>query len=756
MKIIERDGVIELCDFQIEFDIKVVLELMDCHSDSPILEEVMEEYQELEPLVYEMLQPKGLIKFGEVPEEIAEIISLKERRTAYVMTTVGKRVSEYSTAMFAKGDYLKGMLVDSMADSYLFQMESALQDQLRVACAERHVGVKTRLEAPHDIPMEMQKVMHEQTKAYEMLGIGITSGYMFDPVKTSCQILILTDDEQEFRTQHDCRKCSAIHCKLRNIPPSQVMVVENDKKYTISCAENQNIWDALVANHTYFSAVCGGKGLCGKCKIRLLEGQLEITSSDEKKFSKEELQAGYRLACMAYPKEDCSIALALNNESEFSIVSDASHMKVASEGVDDRTVAGKQVMNNQGRDTKNQLDYEFGIAIDIGTTTIAWNLVGEQTRSVLASYGAINRQRSFGADVISRIQASNDGKSKELQQSVREDLLEGIQGLLGDSGIRPDQIRQVAIGGNTTMGHLLLGYSCENLGTVPFTPVNIKTVREPFEKIFGSDLLDCETVILPGISTFVGGDIVSGLYYCDYSTDEKVSLLVDLGTNGEMAIGNKDRILVTSTAAGPAFEGGNITWGMGSVRGAISNVSIEEGKVTIQTIGDAPPIGLCGTGVIEIAAELVKEEYVDETGRLDEECFRDGFQVAQTVSGEKILFTQKDIREIQLAKAAVRAGIETLLLRYGVTYDQVECVYLAGGFGFHIDTRKAVQIGMIPEELEDRIKTVGNSSLGGAIRYLTDGNGDETLTGIVNKSLEISLSTDKDFNEFYMEHMFFE
>lgn len=375
--------------------------------------------------------------------------------------------------MFQQGDYLKGMLIDAMADSFLFQMEDALQDVLREECANRKAGIKKRLEAPHDIPMEMQQVMHRQIRAEEMLGIGITSGYMFDPVKTSCLILVLTDDEKEFRMQHDCRKCSALHCKLRKVAPVMIEVIENGKSYRIPCAEKQSILDALIAHDVYFSAVCGGKGICGKCKIQLLEGSLDVTPSDEKKFTKEELEKGYRLSCRAFPKEDCKIALDRNDESDFEIVSDYS---------------GKQSDSGASNDTA------FGIAIDIGTTTIALNLIGKQSKEVVYSFSTINKQRSFGADVISRIQASNDGKKKELQASIRQDLLTGIREIIKETGISPKQVEQVVIGCNTTMGHLLMGYSCETLGVVPFTPVNIKMIKEPFEKIMGSGLLDCELI----------------------------------------------------------------------------------------------------------------------------------------------------------------------------------------------------------------------------------------------------------------------
>lgn len=315
------------------------------------------------------------------------------------------------------------------------------------------------------------------------------------------------------------------------------------------------------------------------------------------------------------------------------------------------------------------------------------------------------------------------------------------------------------------MGHLLMGYSCETLGVYPFTPVDIGTITSSFEEMFEEQIVSdgedgirllAKVILLPGISAFVGADISSGMLVCDFDKLEKPCLLIDLGTNGEMALGNKERILVTSTAAGPAFEGGNISCGMGSVPGAICNVSIDGKNIQLKTIGDKAPIGLCGTGVIETVCELVKEELVDETGMLEEDYFEEGYELAKTPDGEPIVFTQKDVREIQLAKSAVRAGIETLMKRYGVSYGDIDKVFLAGGFGYKIDLEKTIGIGMLPEEFREKTTAIGNSSLGGTIIYLTEEGANERLDKIVALSSEVELSSDKDFNNFYTEYMFFE
>lgn len=403
----------------------------------------------------------------------------------------------------------------------------------------------------------------------------------------------------------------------------------------------------------------------------------------------------------------------------------------------------------------NEEESGYDIAVDIGTTTIAMELLGKESGKILHTVTCINSQRAYGADVISRIQASSDGRKEALQACIRKDIRNGIHRLTEEAGVDLKKVERISIAENTTMGHLLMGYDCHSLGVYPFTPVNIDLIKGSFEEIFGSGECAAQVEILPGISTYVGGDIVSGLYACGFDQSEEISLLVDLGTNGEMALGNKDRILVTSTAAGPAFEGGNITWGTGSVEGAICSVTIRDRKAEIRTIQDKPAVGICGTGVVETAMELVKEGLVDETGLMDEEYFDDGFPLAQTEDGRTIVFTAKDVREIQLAKAAVRAGVEILLLRYGIEKEQVSRVYLAGGFGYKLDKDKAIAIGMLPGEFRDRIEAVGNSSLSGAVKYLKDAERKNTLSRLAAVSSEVNLSKDKDFNEFYMDNMMF-
>ena len=722
----------ELHNLKFKIQKESVLKAMDCYEDSPVYEEVVDTYEEIYEDMLSLVEPVGILGFGTLPESVATEKYKAGTPVVYMVMSIGNGIKEESTKAFQEGDYVKGMLTDAMADDALFSMEEQVLARLKEVCREHNVGVLARLEAPHDISMESQKTAWEHLELKRRFGIDISTGFMFDPVKTSCQVFVLTEDADSFKAQHDCRKCPNIHCRLRNIPDTEVVVHRGAETKTILVKEGESLLDAFIRQEIYISAPCGGKGRCGKCGIQVLNGNTWISDEDKKIYSEEELDAGWRLSCCLYPTEELEVSVSQSDESLFEAVGETE--------------------NTEESGTEESF---YHVAVDIGTTTIAMSLIGGESGKVFHTVTSVNSQRAYGADVISRIQASVDGKKEELKKSIQKDLQDSMEKLLKETGVSGEDVGKIVIGGNTTMGHLLMGYDCDTLGVFPFTPVNIDFIKGT-EEILGTDRFGKkEVILLPGISTYVGGDIVSGMYAYDFTEKEDVCMFIDLGTNGEMGIGNKEKILVTSTAAGPAFEGGNITWGMGSVPGAICSVKLEGTEAEVKTIRDEAPQGICGTGVVETAAELVREEIVDETGALDEDYFDDGFPLAKTPDGKEIVFTQKDVREIQLAKAAVRAGVETLLLRYGIKKEEVSKVYLAGGFGYKLNTDKAIAIGMIPEEWQDRIVAVGNSSLSGACKYLKDENGDKTIEKLVSISEEVNLSADKEFNEFYMNEMFF-
>jgi len=452
----------------------------------------------------------------------------------------------------------------------------------------------------------------------------------------------------------------------------------------------------------------------------------------------------------------------------------------AFEAITEYTVSKKEDTGNcyAQNGACNEGKGKYAIAIDLGTTTLAFALIDKASAQVLHTVTALNSQRKYGVDVLSRIQASVDGKREELRECIQKDICVGIDRLLEEykftaKNRNANPVEQIVIAGNTTMIHLLMGYDCSTLGVYPFTPVNTKLISGTSKEILGYTLQNTEitTIVLPGISAFIGGDIVAGLYAVDIAEQEEVTLFIDLGTNGEMALGNCDRIMTTSVAAGPAFEGGNISCGTGSVAGAICSVDIACNPeksfydVNVRTIQDKIPCGICGTGVIETVAELLKNEMIDETGLYIDEFFETGFmlsgpngaiQISDMENKEEIVFTQKDIREFQMAKAAVRAGIDILISQYGINTEEIKNVYLAGGFGFHLNIEKAVSVGLLPGEVCDKVKVVGNSSLGGMVKFLSDKDKMTKVQKILDITQEIILADNEEFNAKYLCSMAFD
>ena len=498
----------------------------------------------------------------------------------------------------------------------------------------------------------------------------------------------------------------------------------------------QNLKIEVNSQETLFSALqkadiklfspCGGKGTCGKCAIRLLEGELDITAEDKKFFSEEELAEGYRLSCKAVLSGDITIEIA-------SLDKDLAEASAYIYGLD--KIAAKP-------DAKDIL------AVDIGTTTIAFALISGADKKVKKTYTTTNHQRTYGADVIARIVAAGEGKASDLMASVKKDIMDGVSILLSKADAENTEL---IITGNTTMEHLLLGYDVSGLGVYPFTPVSVEAVMTDWNSLFNNGDYNMPIKIMPGFTTYVGADILAGAFVCGMGEDNKNTLLVDLGTNGEMALATADKLLITSTAAGPAFEGGNISCGMPGIEGAVSEVSYENDEFIIKTINDAKPVGICGSGIIDAIACLVKNEILDETGLLDDDYFDDGVELA-----EAVVLTQKDIREMQLAKSAVRAGLETLIKKAGLNYEDIDTLYLAGGFGQYINIDSAVTIGLLPADLKEKIVVVGNTALAGAVKYGLAENADDKALVLKSNAEEIDLSTDPTFQEGYMQYIMFE
>ena len=472
---------------------------------------------------------------------------------------------------------------------------------------------------------------------------------------------------------------------------------------------------------------CGGNGTCGKCLV-------EITDENGKK--------SLHKACEITYKKGMSIH-TVDKTPNMSIVSQIPVEKAPESGIKNERYPHKE-------------PHRYGISIDIGTTTLAGvlsRLDDDGSGGVLVTETAVNSQRTYGSDVISRISAAGEGAAEDLTRLLRKDTADIISGLITGEGA--DNIAGVSIAGNATMVHSLLGYELSGLGRYPYETAVTGPITTTIGDIFdGLGAMNSIPVyIMPGTGAFIGGDIISGLFACGLPVENETDIFIDLGTNGEIAVSSGGVIFTSSTAAGPVFEGSSIKCGVPSTDGAICGIKLNNTfEITFETINKLPPTGLCGTGVIEMTAELLKNELMTKDGFLEED-----FLITKTPDGKKIVFTQEDVRQVQLAKAAVRAGIDLLLEKTGCYYTDVSKVYLAGGFGYHMDPEKAAVLGMIPAELVKKTVAPGNTSLAGAIRFL---KGDlkenmKKIDEIINNCRYVDLAAEKGFEEKYIKELNF-
>ncbi len=571
------------------------------------------------------------------------------------------------------------------------------------------------------------------------------------------------------------------------------------KRIFLQKKQNKTILELLREQGEYLDAPCSGKGTCGKCCIIIEETRKTDPPKQREKevFTERELEEGWRLSCMTVPTDDLYVCIPEIRENQIQVQmefvrntkmeSDVQATTVICENkIEDRAQIGSDgEIKPENMDTEKSV---YGIAIDIGTTTLAAELISLTDGICLKTASSVNHQRAYGADVISRIRAAASGDAEKLRESILKDVRNLAETLLAGQDENVLNVSKIVIAGNTTMIHLLLGYSCVGLGAAPFTPVNLAPedmtwgelngeyeetresgdAKESGVARDGSDarehgyVRECghtginqttKVQIMPGISAFVGGDITAGMMGCGMRPD-KCEMLIDIGTNGEMVLATGDHFLVSSVAVGPAFEGGNISCGMPGVPGAVCRaVLFGKNNMVTKTIGNKPAIGLCGTGIIDVMYELVRHHIVDTQGILGEPWFEKGFPV---VPG-KIYFTQEDIRQVQMAKAAICAGLEVLLQKSNISHEQIKKVYVAGGFGMGLDMEKALGIGLLPIGLRGKLTPVGNSALEGAARCLTHSkeSSDMQPQEIAAISHEINLADTPEFQELYLKHMQF-
>jgi len=465
---------------------------------------------------------------------------------------------------------------------------------------------------------------------------------------------------------------------------------------------------------------CGGHGKCGKCRV-IAKGNLSAPSEAELKLlTRDEIARGIRLSCVARALGDCTVGM----------IDDSTTLQIVADGI-------------MGELELFPLFTNCGIAIDIGTTTIAARLY-DVHGNVLSEASCLNPQAQWGADVISRIEAALAGEGKSLANAVRDALCNIIAELTAATDAK--HVDAVVITGNTVMLSLLSEQTVEPFSHAPFAVENL------FGQTFTAESLslhvlssDTPVYLPPCISAFVGADITCALLATEIFK-QSIAILADIGTNGEIALWHNGRLSVCSTAAGPALEGVGISMGMRGVAGAIDKVVLQDGKMNAHTIGDKEPKGICGSGLVDAVACMLDGEIIDESGYLEDEPF---------VIRKPVTLMAKDIRMLQLAKSAICAGILTLMAEEGVKPADVSVLYIAGGFGNYLNKESAVKIGLLPERLAEASRTVGNAALGGASMLLLNSKMKTVAENLVQGAAVRELSSNPVFAEQYINGMAF-
>ena len=510
----------------------------------------------------------------------------------------------------------------------------------------------------------------------------------------------------------------------------EVIICEKDGKEIGLTAPAGALFLQLLKGNGYPLVCCNGKGGCGRCRLRFPDGDAPLPApADRNALTAQELREGVRLACVHRVKKNCRIQVEFVHPRQVEAVTGFAETAVRPVVYGERASFLPEqngCLTARKNDRLLSEPEKYVLALDMGTTTIAAEAVSlsslqcaDNGAVVLAQVGRMNPQRAWGSDVISRIEAAGRGEGEALRRAGEEAVVSLIMEIIEKAGRLPEKI---CLAGNTTMEHLLLGLDASGLGQYPFHPVSLSeqhmTLSLPFPAPSSPSV--CGICLLPGISAFVGADILAGLLACGFAdpVDDSCRLFIDLGTNGEMAIQKGGRLICTATAAGPAFEGG-----------ASAN--------------------LPGTDMVALLARLLRENKIDHSGLLCEELFEAGWQEG------KLRVTQNDIRSLQTAKAAVRAGVEILMRRLEVSCGDVQEVYLAGGFGLFLDVRSAAEIGLFPPALAGKVRAVGNTSLAGAALYGGRPGYPALAKELLARAEVINLAEESGFYEKYLENMEF-
>jgi uncharacterized 2Fe-2S/4Fe-4S cluster protein (DUF4445 family) len=621
----------------------------------------------------------------------------------------------------------------------------------------------------------------------------------------------------------------------------------------IEVAEGATLFDAAEKAGVYLNTLCGGVGVCGKCRVQVTKGNAKADKQSIALLSREEIQSGYVLACQTRVQDNLEVFIPAESRLEEEQILTGSHLEeqkrwretcpltysepqwlsvhkrpydpasvfeplvtkvyleLPEPNRDDnipdtaRIVRGLKKKlkyssyempldglqhlsaklreytwkitatvarhNDMGRilqiEGGNTSDGNYGVAVDVGTTTVVIQLVNLKTGQVAGVEGSHNLQARYGEDVLSRIAfVCGKGSLDVLQQAVLENINNLIQSLAQEKGIDIEDITFMVAAGNTTMSHLLLGLMPCSIREDPYVPtVDLYpqvSAKEVGININSSGILQ----VMPSVASYVGGDTVAGVLACGLADRMETACLIDIGTNGEIVVGNSERMLSCSASAGPAFEGGDTKCGMRATRGAIQKVEISDGRVIYETIGKAKPRGICGSGLIDLLYELVRNRVIDIDAKFrpsvqDKRLVEAGGQLQyviafpeETETGQALAIAQSDIDNLIRSKAAMFAAVKSLVDYVGLTFAELERIYVAGGFGSYLSIEKAIGIGLLPDVPRERIEFVGNSSLMGARMALLSLHMFEKAISISQHITNVELSYYAPFADEYMAALY--
>ncbi|MCM1990677.1 ASKHA domain-containing protein [Oceanirhabdus seepicola] len=595
---------------------------------------------------------------------------------------------------------------------------------------------------------------------------------------------------------------------------SYLKIISKDKKIEFKVGDT--LLNILQDNGILAESPCGGNGTCGKCKIKIIEGSInEPTEEEVKHLYKEELEGDIRLSCLVIPTGDLTVELLNTKDVKHKILAEGympefdinpvinkrvhkltkptleknfSYEELLEEALeiaiyeDDHMLlrslpeifenqevtaiyAGEKFIGVEAGDTSCEL---YGIAVDIGTTTVVASLVDLNSGKEISSESEINPQKEYGLDVLSRIDFTRTkANGLELLQNSIIDCLNNLTSeLCSKNSININNIYEMTIAANATMMHLLLGVNTNSIGKSPYS-----TVFSRQKKLLASSIgiklsLFARVYCLPGVSSYIGADIVAGSVVSELDKTDKNVLFIDIGTNGEIVLSKGGELSSCSCAAGPALEGMNISCGMRAAEGAIEGIKINEDGIRLKVIGNKEPVGICGSGILEGISEIVRAKLVGKTGRLkkksdieenDQLQYLSKYLIEEDrkrkicISSEtkEISITQGDIRQVQLTKGAILSGFYALLDLLEIDMMDLNEVIIAGQFGKHLSVDSLVGSGIIPADLRGKIRYIGNSSKSGALMCLLSKEVREDMEKVAKKIQYFELSTKEGYDKLF-------